>query len=220
MNTRGKVYPLNSQAGRINVVIFLLDGQRYALPIESIRQIIEMVTITPVPQVDHTIEGVINFHGAAVPVVNLGRHLGLTSKPPQLHTPIILATISERMVGLMVDDVLTVLTEPLDQVIHPKDILPEGLGEIPLLSGLIHSPAGMVMLLEPAQFFSSNHTSSLAEATAALEKEFETSPTVEAHQERKLSRKHRKKKSKPIPGEAPDVPTTSEENVIGTAMKL
>ncbi len=214
VDTQGNAHPLNTQTGLINVVIFLLDGQRYALPIESILQIIEMVTITPVPQVDHTIEGVINFHGVMVPVVNLRRHLGLTSRPPRLHTPIILATISERTVGLMVDGVLTVLTKPLDQVIHPKDILPEGLGEIPLLSGLIHSPAGMVMLLEPDQLFLVNHTSSLAEATAALEKELEASPAVEAHQEPKLTRKRSKKKSEPIPGEAPAVPTTSQENAI------
>ena len=60
-----------------SLVTFRLDSQTYALPIEPLVQIIEMVTITPIPQINSSVEGMINLRGTAVPVVNLGRHFGL-----------------------------------------------------------------------------------------------------------------------------------------------
>jgi purine-binding chemotaxis protein CheW len=85
------------------IVTFCLGSQTYALPITPVRQIIEMVTITPLPQINHTVAGVINFHGTLAPVINLRRYLGLDEIPLQLHTPIILVNIFERVVGLIVD---------------------------------------------------------------------------------------------------------------------
>ena len=74
-------HPENSVAWR-NLVTFRLGQQTCALPIEPIVQIIPMVTITRIPQVNHTVkgpalsadvpsavEGVINVRGATVPVV-------------------------------------------------------------------------------------------------------------------------------------------------------
>ena len=62
---------------QVIVVTFTLGSQTYALPIAPVRQIIEMVTITPLPQINHTIAGVINFHGVIAPVINMRRLLGL-----------------------------------------------------------------------------------------------------------------------------------------------
>jgi len=122
-----------------DLVIFRLDRQTYALPITSIVQIIEMVTITPIPQIGNTaVEGVINVHGAAVPVVNLRRHFGLPEAALGLYTPIILAQIGEQTVGLIVDRVLDVLSLPAERVTRIVDILPEGLGQVPVLRGLAH----------------------------------------------------------------------------------
>ena len=60
-----------------NLVAFRLGEQVYALPIESVVQIIEMVMITPVPLAASSLQGMINVRGATVPVVNLRCHLGL-----------------------------------------------------------------------------------------------------------------------------------------------
>jgi purine-binding chemotaxis protein CheW len=143
----------HSTSGVCNLIAFRLDRQTYALPIESIIKIVEMVTITPIPQVNHSVEGVINFHGAAVPIVNLRRHLGLPATGRQLHTPIVLVQTGERMVGLIVDEVTNVLNVPAEQIVHPAEILPEGLGDSPLLQGLAHTPAGMVLMLDLDHLF-------------------------------------------------------------------
>jgi purine-binding chemotaxis protein CheW len=151
-------------ADQRNLMTFRLDQQTYALPIEPIMQIIEMVTITPIPQVSNKVEGVINVRGAPVPVVNLRRHLSLPEAALQLHTPIVLAQVGELMVGLIVDEVLDVRSLPGGQITRPADILPEGLGKTPILQGMAHTPHGMVLLLDLDHLFLPHQALALAHA--------------------------------------------------------
>jgi len=157
----------NTESATCNLVAFRLDRQTYALPIEPIVQIIEMVAITPIPQTDPAVEGVINVRGTAVPVVNLRCQLGLPEAKLQLHTPIILVRSGERMVGLIVDQVADVLNIRADQITRPKDMLPDGLSDVPLVQGLSHTSQGALLLLDLEHLFASNQAQ-LAQALEAL----------------------------------------------------
>ncbi len=162
MNVNASSAKLNKQEGWVSLVTFRLEQQVYALPIEPIRQIIEMITVTAVPQVKKSIEGVINFHGLPVPVINLRRQLSLPPIALQLHTPIILVTLSNRLVGLIVDEVLEVLNLPQSQVIHPEMILPNGVGEASALHGLIQMEGKTVLCLDLDHLFAYPLQSDLA----------------------------------------------------------
>ena len=169
MNVELTLTDLGNPADQRNLVVFRLDQQTYALPIEPIVQIIEMVTITPIPQVSDTVEGVINVRGVPILVVNLRRHLGLPEAALQLHTPIVLAQVGESMVGLIVDEVLDVLSLPGGQITRPADILLEGLGEAPIFQGLAHTPDGMMLLLlDLEHLFLPHQVQVLAQAVETL----------------------------------------------------
>jgi purine-binding chemotaxis protein CheW len=155
------------QASR-NLIMFRLDRQVFALPIESIIQIVEMVTVVPIPQVNHSVEGVINYHGKAIPAVNLSRHLGLPVAPLGVDTHIIVANSDGRTVGLLVDAVLSVDELPGAHIARPGDILPDGLGEVPFLSGVAHTAEGMVFVLDLERLFLDQPLPQLAEAIDAL----------------------------------------------------
>jgi purine-binding chemotaxis protein CheW len=164
MNVELTSMDLGNPAEQRTLVAFRLDQQTYALHIEPIMQIIEMVTIMPIPQISNAVEGIINVRGAPVPVVNLRRYLGLPEATLQLHTPIILAQVGELMVGLIVDEVLDVLSLPGGQIARPAEILPEGLGEAPILQGLAHTPDGMLLLLDLEHLFLPHQAQVLAQA--------------------------------------------------------
>jgi purine-binding chemotaxis protein CheW len=134
-----------------NLVIIRIAKQFYALPIEPIVQLIEMVTITPLPQVNQAVAGVITVRGATVPVVDLRCVLGMAQVRRELHTPIVLVQVDGRTVGLVVDEVLDVRAVPVSRIVCPQSILPEGLGAVPLVEGLIRDQAGTVLLLDFAQ---------------------------------------------------------------------
>ncbi len=185
---------------RRDLVVFRLAQQNYALPVELVKQIISMVTITPIPQVSDVVEGIINVHGTIVPVVNLGRHLGLQKTPLQLYTPILLAQIGEGMVGLIIDEVTNVLSFPLEQITRPVDILPKGLGEAPVLQGLTYNEGNMVSLLDINHLFLPEQMQALGQAMDALSKSMSKSIAEEATAEEtatetrpKPKRKRRKK---------------------------
>jgi purine-binding chemotaxis protein CheW len=146
------------------LVMFWLAGRAYALPVEPIVQIIPMVTIVPVPQMGDVLEGVINVRGQAVPVVDLRRHLGLPAGPLQLHTPILLIRVGERVVGLIVDEVSDVLALDGGRIVRPVDVLPEELRELPILRGLGHVAEGVMLILDPEHLFRPEQADALARA--------------------------------------------------------
>ncbi|MDY7079722.1 MAG: chemotaxis protein CheW [Chloroflexota bacterium] len=154
-----------------DLIAFRLDNQMYALPIEPIVRIIEMVTITSIPQVNNVVEGVINVHGKTIPVINLRRHFGLQEVHLQLRTPIILVQIGEQTFGLIVDEVMDVLNLSVDQVTRVTDILPEGLGEAPILQGLAHIQDETVLLLDLEHLLLPSHVQALVQAVATLNDE-------------------------------------------------
>ncbi len=154
-----------------SIVTFRLDKQIFALPIEPVRQIIEIVKMLPVPQMQSYIEGVINFHGTVVPVLNLRTYLNLQPIPLTLHTPIILVYICEKLMGLLVDEVLDVPQTSSQEIIHPAHFLPDDLGEMPILTGIVQSKDGMVMLLNLDKLFQPEQVRLLLKAASLLAQE-------------------------------------------------
>lgn len=56
---------------------FTSGGEACALRIESVREILEVSQVTPLPLVPSFVHGVMNLRGAVVPVFDLGVRLGL-----------------------------------------------------------------------------------------------------------------------------------------------
>jgi purine-binding chemotaxis protein CheW len=136
-----------------NLVVFRLNRIYYAIAIEAIQQIIEMVMITPVLDTESWMEGVINYHGSSIPVVNLRRHFKMEVVPYSWHTPIILVNILDRPVGLIVDDVLDVTAIAPEQIVSPCSIIPQGLPGISLLKGIIQTGDKLILMLDLAHLF-------------------------------------------------------------------
>ncbi len=155
--------------GQRTLVTFRLNRQTYALPIEPVEQIVEMVTITPVPQVNAIVQGVINVRGKAVPVVNLRHYFGLPEVDRRLDLHIILAKSGAWRVGLVVDQVLNVVSLPAGQIVCPSEIMPDGLGSVPFLQGLVQSDAGAVLVLDPDRLVLPDQVRSLALPAAMKE---------------------------------------------------
>lgn len=151
-----------------NLVAFRLNRIHYAIAIEAIQQIIEMVMITPVLDTEVWMEGVINYHGSSIPVVNLRRHFKMEVVPYSWHTPIILVNILERPVGLIVDDVLDVMAVPQEQIVSPCSIIPQGLPGISLLKGIIQTEDKIILMLDLAHLFDQVQVGVLSATAEAL----------------------------------------------------
>ena len=99
------------------LLTFKVAGQLYGVPVNKVIRIIEMVTITHLPEAPDTIQGLINLHGQPVPVMDLHRRFGLPRPAYGLHTPIVLVDAAAgdsppRPLGLVVDSVQQVVEAP------------------------------------------------------------------------------------------------------------
>jgi purine-binding chemotaxis protein CheW len=150
-------------------VTFQLEHQTYAVPLEQVIRIIDMVSITPLPDVDRSVVGVINVHGAIVPVIDLRRQFQLPTTAWKRHTPILLTPSSEQMLGLIVDTVTQVLNASTEQILRVDEVLPGELSEVPLLQGLLrHASGELSLLLDLNHLFQPDQIRAVVEAADRL----------------------------------------------------
>jgi purine-binding chemotaxis protein CheW len=100
----------DGESARHTLVVFELDGREFALPIEDIAEILQMVLVTPVPAVPPWVAGVVNLRGRVIPIVDLRTRLGIEPKTPELNTPILIAEQGTRKLGLIADRVRDVIS--------------------------------------------------------------------------------------------------------------
>jgi purine-binding chemotaxis protein CheW len=94
-------------------VVFKLDEQEYAVPIESVQEIVRIPEgLTHVPKTPDFVEGVINLRGNVLPVIDLRKRFDIGKKQMDEHQRIMVFVIDNVSVGFIVDSVNEVLKIP------------------------------------------------------------------------------------------------------------
>lgn len=95
------------------LVVVMLDGDPYAIPVERVREIVRLRPVTPMPRVPAGIRGVISLRGEVIQVIDLRIRLGLGAASPDRHSRIVvLHGRDAEAAGLLVDSVRDVLRTP------------------------------------------------------------------------------------------------------------
>jgi purine-binding chemotaxis protein CheW len=95
---------------------FVLKGQSYGVAIGTVREINQVLDITPVPQTPSFVAGVMNLRGKVVPVVNLRLKFGMEDLAFTKQTCIIVVETDGGHVGMIVDRVSGVADFKADQI--------------------------------------------------------------------------------------------------------
>ena len=88
---------------------FFLEKEEYGLEILKVREIIGMMTITPVPRTPEFIRGVINLRGKVIPIVDLRSKFNMEQIEQTDETCIIVVQAAGIQMGIVVDKVSEVL---------------------------------------------------------------------------------------------------------------
>ena len=95
------------------LLAFSLAGDRYAVPVERVREIVRLRQITSVPRVPDEILGVISLRGEIVQVMDLRMRLGApVTEPGRTSRIVVLHGDEGAVTGLLVDTVSEVLRVP------------------------------------------------------------------------------------------------------------
>lgn len=99
---------------------FALADEEYGLPVLRVREIIQMMDITEVPQVPPHIRGVLNLRGKVIPVIDLRIKFGLAQADVTSRTCIVVVEValasSRVLMSLIVDRVSEVLNIVADEI--------------------------------------------------------------------------------------------------------
>lgn len=110
----------------VELLSFRIGTHEYSVDIMSVREIRGWTRATSLPHAPSYVHGVINLRGAVLPVVDLGRRLGLEAEEPGERSVIIVLDLTQRTVGVRVDavsDILSISTEALQR---PPEMLSDG----------------------------------------------------------------------------------------------
>ncbi len=132
--------------GTRQFVSFVVEGQRFALPLESVERVVRMVRVTPVPATPSYVEGMIDLQGQVLPVVNMRKRFGLTARAPGLDDRLVVARGSGRSLALMVDDVADLVEVPSKEIEPPP---PAPRAKARPVTSVIRKNARLIMVVDP-----------------------------------------------------------------------
>ena len=99
----------------LQLVTFSIGEEEFGVDILSVQEIIRMMDITKVPRA--------NLRGKVIPIIDLRRRFGLTTRDHDKHTRIIVIEINNMIVGFVVDSVSEVLRIPASTVEPPPPVV-------------------------------------------------------------------------------------------------
>lgn len=106
----------------IKVLIFNLNNEYYATEIIDVERILEYSQPTKLPDIPNFVEGVINYEGNILPVVNIARRFNMDEKEKNGESKIIVIKDGVNKVGMIVDLVSEVRDVPRKNVENPPEI--------------------------------------------------------------------------------------------------
>lgn len=144
---------------------FTLGTEVFAMPIESIREILEFGGMTTVPMMPTFLRGVINLRGAVVPVIDLSVRFTRHQTPITRRTCIVILEVEQdgvmQALGVVVDAVNEVLSIDVTSI-EPRPSFGAKI-RAEFITGMFNHGDRFVIALDIQQVLSVEEMASLAE---------------------------------------------------------
>lgn len=133
------------------VVVFWLDRQMFAVPIESVVKISARTALAPITHADPSVVGVIEIAGRAALAVSLQNSPDAVVRAVS-HAPVLVVQIGEAIIAMVVDKLAGVVRVPRWQIRPIGARLP---------GTIVHTPLGIALLLNLARVFTADQIQTL-----------------------------------------------------------
>ena len=135
-----------------------LAGVTIGVAVRYVREILDLVTISPFPNAPANVEGLIDIRGQSIPVMDMRLWLGLEARDPSADTRIVVFEIDrgdgERPLGIFADRVRDVATIDMSEI-EPAPDLGGTFSDSDSLLGLARKGENLIFLLDVERIFGS-----------------------------------------------------------------
>ena len=137
----------------LSVLIFLVAGKQFAVEVNRVQHILDYQPPTRTPRRPLYVEGIIQHKGRYLPLVSLRKRLGVDTKEPEDRAILLLTMGHGSLVGLVVDQVVRVLSLPAEKFLAPP---PRVLGiRAEFIRGVANAGGRPVVWLDEAKLLTS-----------------------------------------------------------------
>ena len=160
---RREVSEVGGTGTQLDVLVFEVGGQRYALRSLEVRELVRAVTIVPLPSASAIIEGIINVRGAVVPVLDIRTRFRLPITAAAHTDHLILAWANGRLVALRADRALDLARLEASDLEDARAVVPGA----DYVAGVAKLPDGLVLIHDLSTFLSQSEEAALDETIPA-----------------------------------------------------
>ena len=144
----------------VQLVVFRLDEQRYALSLAAVERIVRAVEVTFLPNAPPIVLGAVDVEGHVLPVLDVRQRFGLRQREISPADQFLIAQTPPRAVVLVVDEAQGVIERSQDEIIGSAQIAP-GLEQF---QGVVRLDDGLVLIHDLDKFLSLDEARALDEA--------------------------------------------------------
>lgn len=127
------------------ILSFLVSQKEYAVDILFINEIIYSKTVNALPGASDYIEGIIDLRGKVIPLINLTKRMKLSSNEQILSEHVLIVDVRQRKYGLIVDEVLQVITIEENQIQMTEKFMDRN---VPYIQGVCRFKDRLILLLD------------------------------------------------------------------------
>jgi purine-binding chemotaxis protein CheW len=149
----------------VQVLLFEVERRVLALHVGAVREVVRAVSITPLPMAPRVVEGIINYRGTLVPVLDIRGRFGLPPVPLEPDQHFLIVQAAGRLVALRVDRAQDVLEVDAATIEAAEGVVPGAAHVV----GLAGHPSGVVVIQDVDHFLSLHESAEVEAALARAE---------------------------------------------------
>lgn len=85
-------------------VVFKLDKEEYGIDIMNVKEIGPYEEPVKIPKTPNFIEGIVNYRGEVIPIINLKKRFDLDDLKVTKNTRVIVINLNDKQIGFLVDE--------------------------------------------------------------------------------------------------------------------
>jgi len=176
-------------ARRLAFLAFTLAGQDYALPLDSVAEVLALPpAIAALPRTEALLLGVFELRDAVLPALSLRRLLGLPDRPPEGGDQVLVTQVAGQRVALVVDRILGIQRVAPDRVGPVPRLFNTGGGEARISQVLRQADGrGLVAILSPQGLLADDRIAHLLDLPGRAEDQAGASPPAASAAEPSLA---------------------------------
>jgi purine-binding chemotaxis protein CheW len=136
----------SSWENEVKIVLFSLDDIVFGVNVSQVQSVVDVVTITKVPNAPSFIRGVTNLRSDVIPVIDLKRKFNYETTYSETNLKMMVINNGENVNGILVDSVLEVVNLNLDEMEDIPEIVSSV--ETTYVKGVVKYKEKLVILLD------------------------------------------------------------------------